>query len=54
MGCVLLMASTLGPIETPLAVSAGVSIPEGAALIGNLDRANLLTWIFIKVFGIFG
>lgn len=54
MGCVLLMASTLGPIETPLAVSAGVAIPEGAALIGNLDRANLLTWIFIKVFGIFG
>lgn len=54
MGCVLLMASTLGPIETPLAISAGVAIPEGATLIGNLDRANLLTWIFIKVFGIFG
>lgn len=54
MGCVLLMASTLGPIETPLAISAGVSIPEGATLIGNLDRANLLTWIFIKVFGLFG
>lgn len=54
MGCVLLMASTLGPIETPLAISAGVSIPDGATLIGNLDRANLLTWIFIKVFGLFG
>lgn len=54
MGCVLLMASTLGPIETPLAISAGVSIPDGATLIGNLDRANLLTWLFIKIFGVFG
>lgn len=54
MGCVLLMASTLGPVETPLAISAGVSIPDGATLIGNLDRANLLTWLFIKIFGVFG
>lgn len=54
MGCVLLMASTLGPIETPLAISAGVSIPSNATLIGNLDRANLLTWLFIKIFGFFG
>ena len=54
MGCVLLMASTLGPIETPLAISAGVSIPDGATLIGNLNRANLLTWLFIKIFGVFG
>lgn len=54
MGCVLLMASTLGPIETPLAISVGVSIPDGATLIGNLDRANLLTWLFIKIFGVFG
>lgn len=54
MGCVLLMASTLGPIETPLAISAGVSIPDGATLIGNLDRANLLTWLFIKIFGVIG
>lgn len=54
MGCVLLMASTLGPVETPLAISAGVSIPDGATLIGNLDRANLLTWLFIKIFGVIG
>ncbi|MCD8122505.1 MAG: PTS galactitol transporter subunit IIC [Clostridiales bacterium] len=48
MACVLLMASTLGEIETPLAVAAGVTIPSGATLIGNLDRANLLSWLFIQ------
>ncbi|MDD3184519.1 MAG: PTS galactitol transporter subunit IIC [Anaerostipes sp.] len=53
MALVLLMASTLGPIETPLAVAAGVKIPSGATLIGNLDRANILTWLFIKISSLF-
>lgn len=53
MGLVLLMASTLGDIETPLAIAAGVKIPDGATLIGNLDRANILTWVFIKVAALF-
>lgn len=54
MGLVLLMASTLAGIETPLAISAGVTIPKGATLIGNLDRANIITWLFIKLSTIFG
>ena len=54
MGLVLLMASTLAGLETPLAISAGVTIPKGATLIGNLDRANIITWLFIKLSTIFG
>ena len=54
MGLVLLMASTLAGLETPLAISAGVTIQKGATLIGNLDRANIITWLFIKLSTIFG
>ncbi len=53
MTCVLLFATNLAPIETSMALKAGITIPEGASLIGNLDRANLLSWIFIKLFSIF-
>jgi len=53
MTCVLLFATNLAPIETTMALKAGITIPEGASLIGNLDRANLLSWIFIKLFSIF-
>lgn len=54
MGCVLLMATNLAPVETQMALTAGVSIPEGASMIGNLDRANLISWLFIKFFSLFG
>jgi PTS system galactitol-specific IIC component len=36
-----------------MAADAGVKIPEGASQIGNLDRANLITWVLVKVFSIF-
>lgn len=53
MACILLIATNLAPAETIMAADAGVQIPEGAALIGNLDRANLITWILVKVFSLF-
>jgi PTS system galactitol-specific IIC component len=36
-----------------MAIQAGVTIPKGASLIGNLDRANLISWLIIKIFSIF-
>lgn len=53
MACVLLFATNLGPVETQMAIKAGVAIPKGASLIGNLDRANLISWVIIKIFSIF-
>lgn len=54
MACVLLMATNLAPIETQMAVTAGIKMPAGASQIGNLDRANLISWLFVKIFSFFG
>ncbi|WP_213951572.1 PTS galactitol transporter subunit IIC [Tepidanaerobacter syntrophicus] len=53
MACVLLFATNLAPLETEMAIKAGIAIPKGATLIGNLDRANLISWLIIKIFSIF-
>ena len=54
MACVLLMATNLAPIETQMALTAGIKMPAGASQIGNLDRANLISWLFVKIFTLFG
>lgn len=54
MACVLLMETNLAPIETQMALTAGIKMPAGASQIGNLDRANLISWLFVKVFSLFG
>lgn len=54
MACVLLMATNLAPIETQMALTAGIKMPAGASSIGNLDRANLISWLFVKIFSLFG
>ena len=41
MACVLLMATNLAPIETQMALTAGIKMPAGASQIGNLDRARI-------------
>ena len=48
------MATNLAPIETQMALTAGIKMPAGASQIGNLDRANLISWLFVKVFSLFG
>ncbi len=53
MALVLVFATNLAPAETIMAQSAGVTLPEGATQIGNLDRANLITWVLVKIFSIF-
>lgn len=53
MSCVLLFATNLSPAETQMAISAGVKIPEGVTQIGNLDRANLISWVLVKIFSMF-
>jgi PTS system galactitol-specific IIC component len=53
MSLVLILATNLAPIQTVLAHNAGVPFPAGATQIGNLDRANFITWAFIKVFSLF-
>ena len=53
MALVLLFATNLSPAETKMALTAGVTIPEGASQIGNLDRANFITWIIVKLFSLF-
>ena len=54
MACVLLMATNLAPIGTQMALTAGIKMPAGASQIGNLDRANLISWLFVKIFSLFG
>ena len=54
MACGLLMATNLAPIETQMALTAGIKMPAGASQIGNLDRANLISWLFVKIFSLFG
>lgn len=54
MALVLLIATNLAPIETQMALTANIPLPEGATMIGNLDRANLISWLIIKIFSIFG
>lgn len=54
MACVLLMATNLASIETQMALTAGIKMPAGASQIGNLDRANLISWLFVKIFSLFG
>ena len=53
MAFVLVFATNLAPAETIMARTAGVTLPDGATLIGNLDRANLITWLLVKIFSIF-
>ncbi|MCM3568985.1 PTS galactitol transporter subunit IIC [Neobacillus mesonae] len=53
MALVLLFATNLSPAETQMAINAGIKMPEGAAQIGNLDRANFISWLFVKVFSWF-
>lgn len=53
MGCVLITATDLSPIQTILAQNAGIAFPEGATAIANMDRANFITWGFIKLFSLF-
>ena len=53
MSFVLIFATNLAPAETIMAKVAGVTLPDGATLIGNLDRANLITWILVKLFSLF-
>lgn len=52
MALVLITATDISPIQTVLAHNAGVTFPEGATQIANLDRANFITWIFIKIFSL--
>ncbi|SHE60058.1 PTS galactitol transporter subunit IIC [Alkalibacter saccharofermentans] len=54
MALVLVIATDISPIQTVLAQNAGIDFPEGATQIANLDRANFITWAFIRIFGIFG
>lgn len=54
MSFVLYFATDLSPAETTMAMNAGVKFPEGATQIGNLDRANFISWLFVKVFSLFG
>ena len=53
MAIVLIFATNLAPAETIMAKTAGVTLPDGATLIGNLDRANLITWLLVKFFSLF-
>jgi PTS system galactitol-specific IIC component len=53
MALVLLTATNLAPIQTALAHNAGITFPAGATQIANLDRANFITWGFIRLFSIF-
>ena len=53
MAFVLVFATNLAPAETIMAKTAGVTLPDGATLIGNLDRANLITWLLVKFFSLF-
>jgi len=52
MALVLITATNLSPIQTALAHNAGVVFPQGATQIANLDRANFITWAFIKGFAL--
>lgn len=54
MALVLYLASYLGPIQTPMAANVGFEFPEGAAMIGNLDRANIVTAAFVWLAGLIG
>lgn len=53
MSLVLWTATSLAPIQTVMAHNALVAFPKGATEICNLDRANFITWIFVKVFSFF-
>ena len=52
MALVLVFATDMAPFETIMAKRAGVSL-QGATTIGNLDRANFITWAFFKIFSLF-
>lgn len=54
MALVLVIATNISPIQTALAINAGIEFPAGATQIANLDRANFITWAFIRFFGLFG
>lgn len=53
MALLLIFATNISPSETKMAIDAGVQFPAGATQIGNLDRANLITWALWKFFSLF-
>lgn len=53
MALVLLIGTNQAPIVTILAGESGVQMPDGATLVSNLDRSNLITWLMIKISGLF-
>jgi PTS system galactitol-specific IIC component len=53
MALVLYTANSLAPIQTAMAHNAGIAFPAGAVEICNLDRANFITWVFVKGFSFF-
>lgn len=53
MTLVLIFATNLSPAETKMALDAGVKFPSGASQIGNLDRANFITWGLVRIFSLF-
>lgn len=48
----LIFATDMAPFQTQMAITAGVDL-QGAAVIGNLDRANFITWAFFRLFSLF-
>ncbi|MDR2552890.1 MAG: PTS galactitol transporter subunit IIC [Treponema sp.] len=52
MALVLVFATLLSPAETTVAIKSGVDL-QGNAEIGNLDRANLITFVLVKIFALF-
>ncbi|HWQ77292.1 MAG TPA: PTS transporter subunit IIC [Anaerovoracaceae bacterium] len=52
MACVLLIATNLAPAMTTAAIAAGVDL-QGSSQICDLDRANIITWVLIKIFSLF-
>ncbi|MDR1389747.1 MAG: PTS galactitol transporter subunit IIC [Treponema sp.] len=66
MALVLVFATNLAPAETYVANAMGINVANftseamqgytgnvTATEIGNLDRANLITWVLVKLFSIF-
>ena len=52
MALVLVFATLLSPAQTSVALASGVDL-QGNAEIGNLDRANLITWVLVNIFALF-
>jgi len=52
MALVLVFATLLSPAQTSVAIQSGVDL-QGNAEIGNLDRANLITFVLVRIFALF-